>query len=190
MKPRKIKDAQDYIVASEDRMNSLGIYDFDLQIKGKKFTHQVIVIDQLNNNISGIDYMCKHKLHYDVQTLQVKKAEINSDQILAIKEQVLPSLTSSVINMTYEGHIDKDAAYIYSILAPQTPTLKGMLPIVNVDKNSNYKITVNNCARCDIMIDRNDVIGNMDTESETLIPMGDSVISSILSNMKKTLPKL
>jgi uncharacterized protein (DUF1919 family) len=49
-------------------MNSLGIYEIDLQMKGKTFTHQINVIGQLNDNIIGIDFMHKHKLHYDVQT--------------------------------------------------------------------------------------------------------------------------
>jgi hypothetical protein len=40
-KPRKIKDPQDCVAASGDRMNSLGIYEIDLYIKGIKCTHQV-----------------------------------------------------------------------------------------------------------------------------------------------------
>jgi len=36
--------------------------------------------------------MHKHKLHYNVQTRQVKIAGIEIDQIVAIKEQTLPAL--------------------------------------------------------------------------------------------------
>ncbi len=35
--------------------------------------------------------MHKHKLHYDVQTRQVKISGVEIDQIVAIKEQTLPT---------------------------------------------------------------------------------------------------
>ncbi len=47
-------------------MNSLGIFEVDLQIKGKTFKHTVNIIDQLTDNIIGIDFMHKHKLYYYV----------------------------------------------------------------------------------------------------------------------------
>ncbi len=52
-------------------MNSLGIFEIDLQIKSKTFKHHINRIDQLTNNIIGIDFMQKHKMHYDLQTRQV-----------------------------------------------------------------------------------------------------------------------
>jgi hypothetical protein len=41
----------------------------------------------ITDNIIGIDFMHKHKLHYAVQTQQVKISGIEIDQIVAIKEQ-------------------------------------------------------------------------------------------------------
>ncbi len=67
-KPRRVQNTQHCTAASDNQMNSLGIFEFDLQIKGKNFTHTVNVIDQLTDNIIGINFMHKHKLHYDVQT--------------------------------------------------------------------------------------------------------------------------
>jgi hypothetical protein len=43
-------------------MNSIGVYEVDLWIKGRKFTHPVNVITELNNNIIGIDFMHHNKL--------------------------------------------------------------------------------------------------------------------------------
>jgi hypothetical protein len=54
-------------------------------------------METLTDNIIGIDFMHKNKLHFDVQTRQVKIAGIEGDQIVAIKEQVLPALASMVI---------------------------------------------------------------------------------------------
>ncbi len=86
-KPHRVKNAQNCTAASGNKMKSLGIFEIDLQIKGKTFTHHINVIDQLTDNIIGIDFMHKHKLHYDVQTRQVKISGIDIDQIVAIKEQ-------------------------------------------------------------------------------------------------------
>jgi hypothetical protein len=49
-----------------NQMNSLGIFEIDLQIKGKTFKHNINIIDQLTDNITRIDFMHKHKLHYDI----------------------------------------------------------------------------------------------------------------------------
>jgi len=103
-KPRKVQNSQHCTATSGNKMNSLGIYEIDLQIKGKKFTHQSNVIDKLTDNIIGIDFMHKHKLHYD-----------------------------------------------------------------------DCKLVIDNCAPYNITIDRNDVIGLMDIETEQLQPLEDSV---------------
>jgi hypothetical protein len=71
-KPCRVQNTQHCTAASGNQMNSLGIFEIDLQIKGKNFTHTVNIIDQLTDNIIGIDLMHKHKIHYDVQTRQVK----------------------------------------------------------------------------------------------------------------------
>jgi hypothetical protein len=68
--------------------------------------------------------------------------------------------------------------------------ISDMLAIVSIDKNNNCKIVVDNCAPYDVRIDRNDVLCIMETESDELIPLEDSPISSILSDIDKHLPKV
>jgi hypothetical protein len=189
-KPRRVQNAQHCTAASGNKMHSLGIFEIDLQIKGKSFKHNVNVIDQLTDNIIGIDFMHKHKLHYDVLTWQVKISGINIDQIVAIKEQTLPVLASTVITAKYKGSVDKNCNYVASIFAPKTPMISRMPDIVSIDKNNNCKIIVDNCAPYDVVIDRNDILGIMDAEPDTLIPLEDSTISSILKNIEKQLPKV
>ncbi len=157
-------------------MHSLGIYEIDIFIKGKKFTHHINVMDTLTDNIIGIDFMHKNKLHYDVQTRQVKIASIEGDQIVAIKEQTLPALASTVITAKYKGKNIPDANFIANIFSPRTPMVSGMPAIVSIDKN-------NNCAPYDVTINRGDILGIMDIEKDELIPMEDSTISAILQNM-------
>jgi len=176
-KPHKVQNSQHCTANSGNKMNSLGIFEIDLQIKGKKFTHQINVINKLRDNIIGIDFMHKHKMHYDVQTRQVKIDGIDGDQIVATKEQVLPALASTVITGKYKGKMQKDFNFIASIYAPRTPMLSRMPSVVYVDKNNNCKLVIDNCAPNDITIHRNDVIGLMDVETEQLQPPEDSVIS-------------
>jgi hypothetical protein len=53
-KPRRVQNLQHCTAASGDKLNSLGIYEIDLIIKGKKFTHPINVMDTLTDNIIGI----------------------------------------------------------------------------------------------------------------------------------------
>ncbi len=96
-------------------MNSLGIFEIDLQIKSKTFKHYINVIDQLTDNIIGIDFMHTHKMHYDLQTWEVKISGLKIYQIVAIKEQTLPALASTVITAKFKGQLQKDVNYIASI---------------------------------------------------------------------------
>jgi len=141
-KPRKVQNSQHCTAASGDKLNSLGIFEIDLFIKGKKFTHHINVMDSLTDNIIGIDFMHKHKLHYDVQSRQVKIAGIEGDQIVAIKEQVLPALASTVITAKYKGKPEPNVNFIATIFSPKNPMLSGMPAVVSIDKNNNCKIVI------------------------------------------------
>jgi hypothetical protein len=90
----------------------------------------------------------------------------------------------------FKGKIQKDINFIASIYAPQTPMLSGLSAVVSINKNNNCKLVINNCAPYDVTIDRNGIIGLMDVETEQLQPLEDSVISAILSDIDKKLPKV
>ncbi len=62
-KPRRVQNAQYCTAALGDKMKSLAIFEIDLQLKGKNFTHHINVIDQLTDNIIVIDFVHQHKLH-------------------------------------------------------------------------------------------------------------------------------
>jgi hypothetical protein len=49
-KPRQISKPQSCVAASGDKMSSCGVFEVDLFIKGKKFTHPVNVNKELNEN--------------------------------------------------------------------------------------------------------------------------------------------
>jgi len=100
-KPRKISNAQSCVAASGDVMNSIGVYEMDLWIKGWKFTYPVNVINELNNNIIGIDFIHRNKLVYNMDTRQVKFADAKMDTICATKQITIPAMTSSIITTKF-----------------------------------------------------------------------------------------
>jgi len=61
---------------------------------------------------------------------------------------------------------------------------------VTIDKNNNSKIIEDNCEWYNVIIDRNDILGIMGTEINELIPLEDTAISAILSDIDKHLPKV
>jgi hypothetical protein len=69
-------------------MPSCGVFKVDLFIKGKKFTDQVNVIQELNENIIGIGFIHAHKLTCDVISRRVKFAGARTNTIAALKNSV------------------------------------------------------------------------------------------------------
>jgi hypothetical protein len=115
---------------------------------------------------------------------------VEFDQIMAIKEQTLLALTSTVITAKYKGKIIKDTNYIASIFSPRMPMVSGMPAITSINKNNNCKIVLYNCAPYDVTFSRNDILGIMDAEPYDPIPMEDSTISVILQDLEKKLSKV
>jgi hypothetical protein len=72
-------------------MSFYGVFEVDLFIKGKKFTHPVNVIQELNENIISIDFIHAHKLTYDVISCKVKFSGAGTNSIAALKNTVLPA---------------------------------------------------------------------------------------------------
>jgi hypothetical protein len=128
-KPKQISKPQSSVATSRDKISSYGVFEVDLFIKGKKFTHPVNVIQELNENIIGIDFIHTNKLTYDVITRKVKFAGSGTNSIAALNNTVLPAMT--VIKAKFKGTQDEKATYVANICVPRTPMVSGMR-IVNV----------------------------------------------------------
>jgi len=154
-------------------MSSYGVFEVDLIIKGKN------LIEELNENIISIDFIHAHKLTYDVISQKVMFAGAGTNSIRALKNTVLPAMTSTVIKAKYKGTRDEKAIYVANICAPRTPMVSGMPSIVNIDENNICNIIVENCAPYNVTLERDDIIGVMETEPDELVPLTDDFISSV-----------
>ncbi len=103
---------------------------------------------------------------------------------------MLPALASMVFTAKYKGKPEQNVHFIANIFAPKNPMLSGMPAMVTVDKNNNCKIVIDNCAPYNVTIDRNDILSLMDRENEQFKPLEDSVLSAILTDIDKRLPKV
>ncbi len=189
-KPKQILKPQSCVAASGDKMSSYGVFEVDLFIKGKKFTHPVNVIQELNENIIGIDFIHAHKLTYDVISCRVKFAGDGTNSISALKNTLLLAMTSTVVKAIFKGTRDEKATYIANICAPRTPMVSGMPSIVKVDKNNICHIIIKNCAPYDDTLERDDVLGVMETEEDELVPLTDDFISSVCQDIPNRFPKV
>jgi hypothetical protein len=189
-KQRKISNAQSCVAISSDGMNSIGVYEVDLWIKGKKFMHPVNVIKELNDNIIGIDFMHLHKLTYDVHTRQRKFANTYPNTIWDTKQVTVPAMTSSILCAKFYGVVKKDKTYIANIHCPSNPTIAEMPAIISMYKNNNCKVIVENCAPYVITIERNDLTGLIKIKEEKLILLTDNIISSVCAKIHTKLPKI
>jgi hypothetical protein len=68
--------------------------------------------------------------------------------------------------------------------------VSGMLLIVNIDKNNICNNYVENCAPYDVTLERDDILGVMETEQDKLVPLTDDFISSVCQDIHNRFPKV
>ncbi len=84
-----------------------------------------------------------------------------------------------MIKAKFKGTRDKKAIYVANICAPRTTMVWGMPAIVNIDENNICNLIVENCAPYDVTLERDDILGVMETEPDELVPLTDDFISSV-----------
>jgi hypothetical protein len=123
---------------------------------------------------------------------QVKFIDVHPSTLNAIKQTVLPALSSSVINVRYQGDSNANANYITNICTLRTPMILGVSSIVTFDRDNHCKIVLENCTPSDVMIERGDLIGLIEIKEEELIliPLTDEVIAWVCSEIQQKIPKV
>jgi hypothetical protein len=140
-------------------MSTLGIFKIEMTIRGRKFTHPVTVVEVLNDNILGIDFMHQHKMNYDSTSKQITFAHMLTNPLYAVKEVTIHAPSSMMVTTKYKGLTSDSAQPIATIHAPQHPTISGMPAWVSLDSYKNCKLMIDNCAPYDIVLPRNEILG-------------------------------
>jgi hypothetical protein len=92
-------------------------------------------------------------------------------------------MMSTVIKAKFKGTRDEKVIYVANICAPRYPMVSGMPSIVNIDDNNICNIIVENCAPYDVTLERDDILGVMETEEDELVPLMDDFISSVCQDI-------
>jgi len=96
----------------------------------------------------------------------VKFARAGTNSIAALKNTVLPAMTSTIVKAKFKGQCDAQATYMANICAPRTPIVLGMPSIINMDDNNICSIVLENFAPYGVTLERDDILGIMETEKE------------------------
>jgi hypothetical protein len=171
-------------------MESMGIFEIEMTIRGRKFTHHVTIVEDLNDNILGIDFMHQHKLNYDSTSKQITFAHMMTNALYAVKEVTIPALSSMMVTTKYKGLTNDLAQPIATIHAPQHPTISGMPAWVSLDSYKNCKVIIDNCAPYNIVLPRNEILGVLEFETEQCLPLTEETVSNIISSNKQNFPKV
>ena len=75
-KPRLLKKSAGCIAVIGSKMDSMDIYVIEMTIRGRKFLYPETIVEQLNDNILGIDFMHQNKLNYDDTSKQITFAHM------------------------------------------------------------------------------------------------------------------
>jgi len=171
-------------------MNSLGVFEIPMTVRGKKFVHPVTVVEDINDNIIRIDFMHLNKMNYDTHSRQITFSHMLTNALYAVKETTIPALSSMVISSKFKGNVCNTDKPIATVHAPQNPTISGMPAWVTLDKYKNCKMVIDNCAPYDVVIARNKILGVLEFEPEECIPMTENSISAIIADIHQRFPKV
>jgi hypothetical protein len=100
-KPTLIKKSAGCVAANGSKMNSLGVFHLPMTIRGRKFVHPVTVVEEINDNIIGIDFMHANKMSYDPTSMQITFAHMLTNALSSVKEITIPALSSMMVNTKY-----------------------------------------------------------------------------------------
>ncbi len=102
-KPKLLKKSAGCIAPNGSQMSSQGIFEIEMTILGRKFLHPVTVVEDINDNILGIDFMHTHKLNYDSTSKQITFAHMLTNALYSVKEVTILALSSMMVTTKFKA---------------------------------------------------------------------------------------
>jgi hypothetical protein len=162
----------------------------DIFIKKRKCTHNIIITDEFSENILGIDFLQRHWLHFDQKTQQTCFLQTPSKAIFATKNFTLPPFATTLTQARLFKAVNRNQNYVADIGVPKHPLLSGPSSWVTFDENNNCTVQLQNWAPHEISIETRDIIGIVDMEDATPIPLDDESLAAICDQIYQWLPKV
>jgi hypothetical protein len=171
-------------------MNSIGVFEVPMTIRGRKFVHPVMVVEDINDNIIGINFMHAKRMDYDATSKQITFAHMLTNALYAVKETTIPALSTMIISTKFKGNNCNTAKPVATVHATNNPTILGMPALVMLDKYKNCKLVIDNWAPYDIVLARNEILGVLEFKPEECIPLNEQTISAIILDIHQKFPKV
>ncbi len=149
-------------------MNSLGVFELPMTIRGRCFLHPVTVVKDINDNIIGVDFMHANRMNYNAASKQITFAHMLTNALYSLKET---NLSTMIINAKFKGTVCNSVNPVATIHAPTNPTISGMPALVTLDKYKHCKLVIDNCAPYEVTLARNEVLGVLEFKPDKCIPL-------------------
>jgi hypothetical protein len=168
--PIDTRQVRHFKAAGGTKLQISGKVMLPIEIDKKLVRHPFFLIDNLNEKcILGIDFITKHQLGYCPQTRTFfwpGERPWKNGVITANKSQTIPALASRVIKVnviTEQQHTPtKDTIVSACVGSATKPLLTSDPGLARVSESGQIQVLVKNCSPCDILIEKNENIGQME----------------------------
>jgi hypothetical protein len=162
----------------------------DIFIKNRKCTHPVKIADESSENILGIDFLQKFRLHLDPKMKEITFQSAPSRALFATKNFTIPPFATTLVQARTFQNINSQLHYIADIAVPKQPLISGLSTLVSFDHRNLCTMPIQNCAPHEINISTGNILGILSTEKEEPIPFNDDSLATICEQIHQRLPKV
>jgi hypothetical protein len=89
--PKLFKKETGCVAAKGSRMNSIEVFEVPMTIWVRMFVHPVTVVEDIKDNIIGIDFMHTNRMNFDAASKQITFAHMLTNALYAVKETTIPA---------------------------------------------------------------------------------------------------
>jgi hypothetical protein len=145
---------------------------------------------EFSENILGIDFLQKFRLHLDSKTQQIKFLQKPSKALFATKNFTLPPFGTALVQAKTFQTIDDILNYIADIGVPKQPLISGPSTWVSFDNRKQCTLQLQNCAPYEVSLKASDILGILDIEKDNPIPFSDESLATICVQIPQRLLKV
>jgi len=150
----------------------------------------VQISDEFSEKTLGIDFLQKFQLHLDHKTQQIRFLPTPSKALFATKNFMLPPFATTLVQARTFQAIDKKLNYIADIGVLKQPLISGPSTLVSFDDRNHCTIQLQNCAPHEVSLGTGDILGIVNTKTDTTVPLDDDNLATICEQIHQRLPKV